>query len=211
MNIKRDTYEFDTIKEKFERIEWDDIWCQDANITDKKRVLVIGDSISRGYRNFLINKIGEEYAVDSVATSKAVDNEQFITLLEYMKAKSPEYEIIQFNNGLHGWHLSYEEYENCYLEILGHIKRLFPIAKLFLALTTPVREMKNVDCFDARNTDVIKRNHVAKAIAKEMNAEMIDLYHIMEKHPDYYCDDGVHFLEEGYVLLADECVKMWRA
>ena len=53
MNIKRDTYEFDTIKEKFERIEWDDIWCQDANITDKKRVLVIGDSISSVRRHIV--------------------------------------------------------------------------------------------------------------------------------------------------------------
>lgn len=210
MHVTRDTYEFEEMKEALENIEWDDIWRQDANAAGKKRILVIGDSISRGYRNLLIDKIGEEYAVDNIATSKAADNAQFLTLLDYMKQQSPDYAAVQFNNGLHGWHLSQDAYQNGYLKIVRYIKSLYPQARLLLALTTPLREAGNLSSLAERNALVAGRNRAAKEIAGMENADIIDLYQVIENRFDLYQPDGVHLCEEGYELLAEECAGKYR-
>ena len=76
---EKDTYVFGEQKTKLEQIEWDDLWFQEATDTLSKRVLLIGDSITRACRamiNKRLNPLG--VVVDQLATSKGNDNPFFI-------------------------------------------------------------------------------------------------------------------------------------
>ena len=139
---------------KFETYEWDRLWWEHANDTESKnRILIIGDSISCGYRP-LVNQEVADY-VDGIGTSKGLDNTSYITLLNYFMDAFSCYKIIQFNNGLHGWHLSEERYEEYYRRLIAHLVQKCPGAKLVLALTTPVNSGNQKE---ERNEKIRKRN-----------------------------------------------------
>ena len=87
-----------------EEIEWTQYWVEDTR-RDKKRVLLIGDSISVGYRSEVHKRLNGEAYVTAISTSKALDNPVLIREIDfYARAEDFEYEAIQFNNGLHGDH-----------------------------------------------------------------------------------------------------------
>ena len=200
------TYEFGERTAQLETYEWERIWWEHIDDLSKKRILIIGDSISCGYRDIL-NKMfkGEVYA-DGLGTSKAVDNPAYPMLIDYMRAQYQDYDVIQFNNGLHGWHLSDEEYASHYQGLLHYVKESFPEKKLIVALSTPVRKAKDASVFDERNARVIERNRIASEIAKNLEAEILDLYTPLFDKPMLYREDGVHLLDEGYELLAKQCL-----
>lgn len=47
------TYEKEDRKKALETFEWDNLWCEHADDSTKKRILIIGDSISFGYRHII--------------------------------------------------------------------------------------------------------------------------------------------------------------
>ena len=69
-----------------EGTEWDDVWVECASDKKTKRILMIGDSITRGFRAKLKENISPDALPNTVATSKSVDNPLFIW---YM---NPEYD-----------------------------------------------------------------------------------------------------------------------
>lgn len=209
-----DTYEFGKINTKLESIEWDDVWLHFANTDKRKKILTIGDSISRGYRDIFIKKLNQNeaapYTVDNIATSKGVDNKAFYPLLDGVKMQIDKYSVIKFNNGLHGWHLEDKAYECEYRNLVNHIKELYPDAKLVIALTTPVRSIENLNEVIADRDNVIKaRNEAAIKIAEEVDAEVVDYYSLLLDRPELYMYDGVHLKEEGYELLANASTEIF--
>lgn len=201
------TYEFGECASRLETYEWDNIWWEKPGDISKKRVLIIGDSISCGYREFVNEKFNAEIYADGFGTSKALDNGAYEKALEYMAAQYSGYEAVQFNNGLHGWHLSDEEYKMYYLKLVKLIKQLFPKARLIIALTTPARNRENPEEMSPRTERIIARNRAAKEIALFMGAKLNDLYSVLIDKQEVYRDDGVHLKEAGYRLLADSCVE----
>jgi hypothetical protein len=55
-----------------ENIEWLDVWVPNTNATDLPRVLLIGDSITRGYFKDVEEKLKGKAHVARLATSKSV-------------------------------------------------------------------------------------------------------------------------------------------
>lgn len=96
--------------EDLEYFEWDSLWFDNAPDRKSDRVLVIGDSISCGYRIPLSKIADGKYFVDGLGTSKAVNNEFFPLLVDYFISQMSNLKVIMVNNGLHGWHLSEDEY-----------------------------------------------------------------------------------------------------
>lgn len=199
----KDTYEFGKATHKLELKEWDDIWFDDNHTVGKKRVLILGDSISRGIRHKIAALLKDKAIVDNAATSKAVDNPSLLTLLSYIK-EQVEYDIIQINNGLHGWHLSLGEYEKGADALILHIKKLYPEAKIIVALTTPVRSKADLNLFDERNETVIGRNEILMKLAKKYDADTTDLYSAVAQKSEVFACDGVHYLDEGYNILSEK-------
>ncbi|MBP3361818.1 MAG: SGNH/GDSL hydrolase family protein [Clostridia bacterium] len=204
---ENDTYQLES-NNKLENIEWDDIWRQNAPDNEKPRVLLIGDSISRSYRGSLNEILSGEVYADQLSTSKSVADKGFIGMLDYMKAQNDRYEIIVFNNGLHGFYLNIKEYEENYRNIILYLKKIFPDSTFILALSTPVRSKDNLDEFDDINSVVVERNEAVKKIAEDNGIDYIDYYTLFDKNGDMYTGDGIHVIDRGQKLLAEKCAEM---
>ena len=202
-----DTYETAPRLSPLGKYEWDDIWWDNAPDTVGKRILIIGDSISRGTRRAAGKLEGRGVFIDGIATSKAVDNPAFFALINYFAEAGHSYDALFFNNGLHGWHLEEEKYAPLLTETAKFIKERFAPKKFFIVLTTPVRKSKETENFDDINPRVLARNAAALETARELGAEVVDLYSLIENRPELYTQDGVHLIDEGYILLAEEIIK----
>ncbi|HEY5582952.1 MAG TPA: hypothetical protein VIK78_00455 [Ruminiclostridium sp.] len=189
---------------KLERYEWCDFWWEEADKNDKPRVLLIGDSITRAYRPKVNDIIRERAYVDMLATSKAIDNPSLKRELDYILGHEEfKYKVIHFNNGLHGWHLSEEEYEKYLEEVVVHIIDNCGTAKLILTLTTPVtKEGSNEEINMELTSRVIKRNKAVENIGREYNLEIDDLYTPMFGKSEYRVSDGYHYNEIGEKVQA---------
>ncbi len=55
-----------------ENIEWCDVWYPNANKTDKPAVLIIGDSISRGYGSAVEKGLAGKAYMARLATSRGI-------------------------------------------------------------------------------------------------------------------------------------------
>lgn len=195
------TYEFENKKTSLERYEWDNVWWERNDLTDRDRILYIGDSISCATRRFATMESNESILFDGVGTSKSIDNPYFESLIKSFAMQQGNRKAIIFNNGLHGWHLDdTTEYREHYEKMVKFLLSEFKGVPIFIVLTTAVENRE-------RNDRVIIRNEVAQSVAKEYSLKVIDLYSITNEHRDLLSSDGVHLVEEGYKLLAKEIVK----
>jgi hypothetical protein len=66
-----------------------------------------------------------------------------------------QFDVVHFNNGMHGWAYSEEEYGRALPGLLQVIRKCAPNAKLIWANTTPVRSGEGMRDFNERNIRVI--------------------------------------------------------
>lgn len=184
-----------------ETYEWDSTWIEQSNNNTSKRVLYIGDSISCGTRTLANRLLNDEILFDGFGTSKALDNPYYFDSLLLFAKQVNNRDAIIFNNGLHGWHLSEDEYERLYEEFLDKLLNQFRDVPVILVLTTFVTNEMYY------NDRVIVRNEIVRKIAAAKNLDVIDLYTVSEKNKNLLCDDGVHFVDDGYKLLAEEVLN----
>ena len=83
------------------------------------------------------------------------------------------------------------------VEFLLNKYKKTPIA---LILTTYISKYFDLDRVIVRNKAVIE-------IAEKYNLPVIDLYSLSKDISEYLSGDGIHFVEEGYKILADKIVK----
>lgn len=193
------TYEKNDTQNTLETYEWDNIWWEHAENKNAPRILAIGDSISCGWRTALNRYYDGKRYVDGFGSSKALDNPYLLPSIKLMASQQPQCDTVLFNNGLHGFHLSTDEYREYYIELLSKLKEEFANKKLFILLTTPVREG---DELAKRTKTVIERNYAAIDAAEKLDFPIIDLFTPLLAHPELYSGDGVHLTEDGYALLA---------
>ena len=185
------------MKVTFETYEWDNTWIEKSNETSAKRVLYIGDSISCGTRTAL-NAISDgEILFDGFGTSKALDNPYYFPSLSLFARQESSRNAVIFNNGLHGWHLDEQEYSKLYSEFLDKLINEFPGTLIIPVLTTFVTNK------DYHNDRVINRNIIVKELAASKNLPIIDLYTVSEQNDNLKINDGVHYTEAGYKVLAN--------
>lgn len=205
---EKDTYVFEEQQTKLEYIEWDDIWFQAATDARSRRVLLIGDSITRACRgkiNELLEPLG--VVVDQLATSKGNDNPFLISLIDYVIAQQPGCTVIQLWLGHHGGHQNPEDFGRDYEKIIRHLLETYPEKKLLLVAQTPVRQQNQLDTLSARNARSIARGAQAKRIAEQYGLNWLDAYTPLADRPELYTQDGIHLVEEGCQFLAEICVN----
>jgi len=201
-----DTYQENNTASTREEFEWDRLWWEHLGDNTKKRVLIIGDSISSNFRWRMVDELKGEIHPDGFASSKALDNPYLLENIKLFNKQSPKYDAVYVNNGLHGWHLSAEEYEKYYREYLKSLSEVFKGVPILVGLTTPVRNKEKMEELGERNAEVLKRNQAAIKIAEELNLKTIDMYSALIDHPEL-CTDGVHQTEEGNTLLAKKVIE----
>src|SRR5215813_11688530 len=94
----------------WESIEWCDIWISHANETNLPRVLLIGDSIARDYYPEVEKRLAGKAFVARLATSRFVADPVLLKEIELVLNQA-KFDVIHFNNGMHGWQHSEAEYE----------------------------------------------------------------------------------------------------
>lgn len=193
-----------------EDIEWSDFWWTHESDKSKPRVLFIGNSISKGYFSAASSKLADKANCDRYSSSRSIADP---ALLKETKIAMGKYHhaVIHFNNGLHGWHLTNEQYEKGltkYVKFLNANK--YKDCQLIYSLTTPVSSKEpGVKLDTVRNQVVIDRNRIARKIMEENNIPVIDLYGLMEPDLEKYNSSkgDLHYKEEGYERMAEKIIE----
>lgn len=183
-----------------EHIEWCDIWFTAAEKTDRPRVLLIGDSIARGYFDGVEKELGDRAYCGRWCTSRSICDPVFFQELALVLDQY-EYRVIHFNNGLHGWGYSEDEYRVAFGKLMEALAQHAPKAQLVWASTTPVREDSSMG---SHTTRVVKRNAIAAELVAARQIPIDDLFSAVHGHSGYYAEDGIHFKEEGRAVLTKQ-------
>ena len=149
-----------------ERIEWIDIWVTDADKTDLPRVLLVGDSITRGYFGAVEKHLAGKACCARLTTSKCVSDPTFNNDLQLL-LKQYRFSVIHFNNGLHGWGYTEDQYRDGLVKTVTAVKEHADEAEFIWATTTPMRESSNMEKFSDKTLRVKVRNRIAAEIMED--------------------------------------------
>ena len=196
---------FDYPPSAHESIEWCDIWISHANETNLPRVLLIGDSITRAYYPQVEKKLAGKAYVGRLASSAFISDP---VLLEQIKMVLSQYkfDVIHFNNGMHGWQHSEKEYAKAFPQYLKTIQKYAPHAKLIWADTTPLRvspQLPPGNHTEATDERIAQRNAIALKFVQAKGIPVDDLNTPMQGHPDWHVDN-VHFNNQGIAIQSTQ-------
>ena len=188
---------------KREDIEWLDVWIPDTNESGLPRVLLVGNSITRQYGGEVEKQLEGKAFVARLSTSKSLGDpgllQEVVLVMSYL-----DFDVVHFNNGMHGFDYSEQEWGAALPGLLETIREHAPDAKLIWAHTTPYRSGDDPEQFAPRNERVLERNRIATEFFKDKDVAINDLYSVLSSDPSYYGKrDGVHPLPAGVKALAD--------
>jgi len=189
-----------------EKIEWLDVWIPDTNERGLPRVLLVGDSITRGYGKQVETGLQGKAYVARLTTSKSLGDPLLLDQVGLVLAEH-KFDIIHFNNGMHGDGYSEEAHAAALPAMLARLRRDAPGARIVLATTTDVRERNNLDKVLPKTGRMVRRNELVFAFAKREHLPVNDLFGLIRDHPEYHNADGVHFNEKGSAALAAQVVS----
>lgn len=176
------------------------------------KVLIVGDSIAQAYIDVVARELRgratvywRENAGDTVRGIERIDS----------WIGTSTWDIIYFNHGLHDLKLSIKErdHEVPVEEYGANLEKLIlrleeTGATLMFATTTPVLESKAAAESRRRPEDVDRYNAAAMKIMVRNGVILSDLNsHISPDFEDLLRADGVHFKEEGAMLIGQEVGK----
>ena len=191
---------------KREFIEWTDVWIPGADKSDKPKVLLIGDSITKGYYGKVDALLKADAYTARLATSLCAADPAFLPTLEAVLMQT-NFDVIHFNNGLHGVDYTEEQYADGYRAALETIRKLQPKAKIIVTLSTPLKKGSPKESLNPR---IDERNRIAEKLAKEFHAAIDDLNTPMRKHPEYH-RDPYHYKAPAIAIQAEQVAKSVRA
>jgi len=189
-----------------ENIEWLDVWIPNTNDAGLPRVLLIGDSITRGYGKDVEAGLAGKAYVARMATSKSLGDPALVEQIALV-LREKAFDIVHFNNGMHGDAYSEEAYAAALPAVLAAIRRGTPGARIVLATTTDVRERDHLDRAAPKTERMVERNRLLTEFAQREKLPVDDLFGVVHDHPEYHAADGVHFTAAGYAALAAQVVR----
>src|SRR6266446_8012628 len=193
----------DAVPPAREAIEWCDVWITHANETNLPRVLLIGDSIARDYYPEVEKRFAGKAFVGRLATSRFVADPVLLKEIESVLSGA-KFDVILFNNGMHGWQHSETEYRNAFPKLIKTIRAHAPKARLIWATTTPLRNGKDVT-YDTKaeysDERIAARNVLAAEFVAAQKLPTVDLNAAVRGRPELH-SDNVHFNGQGSQVLA---------
>ena len=185
-----------------------------------KKVLLIGDSIRKGYDEYVKHALEDTCEVYFPA-----DNCRFAQyVLRHLHDWKNELElgddvdVVHWNAGHWDSLVLYEDgcltppdfYEYFMDKVCKRIKVLFPKAKVIFATSTPVLEHRFTNpAFSYRlNSDIQRYNEIAVKVAQKHGFSINDLYAVTENIPEDYYSDMTHmYTPEGTQILTNAVIK----
>jgi hypothetical protein len=184
-----------------EKIEW--TWSDRPAAPDDRlpNVLLLGDSITRGYYEPAATLLDGKANVYLFATSAAVGADMLSEQIRaYAKMVGIRFHIVHLNNGMHGRTYTEAEYRAHYPAFIDTVKRQWPEAQCIVATTTPVL----VDGEDGpTNARIVVRNAIAVEDAAKSGCRLDDQHALMLQHQDLH-DGNVHYTAAGSRVQAEQ-------
>ena len=180
-----------------------------------RRILLLGDSISRGITLETIKMYGKLANIHE-APRNCLGAEQYNEANLAKWLGTCKWDLIQFQIGAH---VKEDEGLRTYAKhlrnVVTNLKRMAPSAMIVFAATTPTpfdtketrpsrSTCKNYDKFQPEGY-VSKLNTIARDVMAEMKVTFNDRYHVIISGLRRYqipCD--IHFVQNGYKKLADK-------
>jgi hypothetical protein len=190
-----------TIAPITEKIEW--TWSDrpETPVAVLPNVLLVGDSITRGYYPAVaadLKGIANVYLFASSTCSG--DPREPGELRGYFDMIGIHFAVIHFNNGMHGWGYTERQYAAGLPEEIAVLRDKAPHAKLIWASTTPVLHDATGG---ATNSRIDERNRLAAELMSRDGILVDDQHALMLKHQDLH-DGDVHFMKEGSAMQAEQ-------
>jgi cyclophilin family peptidyl-prolyl cis-trans isomerase len=184
-----------------EEIEWLDVWVPGNGNASLPKVLLIGDSIARGYYAGVEDRLKGKAIVARLTTSKSLGDPGLIAEVKLVLSMA-KFDVVHVNNGLHGWGYTEVEYAAAFPELLKAIRDGAPQAKRVWATTTPMRVPDRLGEIADKTARVKARNAIAAKIVAAESIPTNDLYALLEDKADWFSRDGVHLNAKGTSALA---------
>lgn len=203
-----------------------------ADAPAKKRLLILGDSISMGYTPFVQKMLAEQMVVLRPMRGQKMENCSGTTygvanIDRWLQIEGGKWDVIHFNWGLHDLkHMkadgktasdlatdppqaTVEVYEKQLRAIVAKLKATG--ARLVFATTTPVPD-EPMKVYRS-NADVIRYNEAALRVMKDEGVAVNDLYTFVRPRMKelQIQPANVHFVPAGSEALAAEVVKAVRS
>ena len=186
-----------------ENIEWLDVWIPGNAVKDQPRVLLIGDSITRGYYKSVEDALRGKAVVCRLTTSKSLGDPALLDEVKLVLGQA-KFDVVHFNNGMHGWGYTEDEYAKAIPELVATIRKGAPGAKLVWANTTPVRVAGKVEQFDPKTDRVKARNKAAAEVIAKEKIPTNDLFALVADKPELFSNDGVHLNAKGSAVMGEQ-------
>ncbi len=186
-----------------EEIEW--TWEVRPSHPDPKlpNVLLLGDSITRNYYPGVVHGLDGRANVYLFATSASVGDPRLPDeIRQFYAMESVRFDVVHFNNGMHGWGYSEGQYKEAFPGFLEVVRSMAQSGRLIWATTTPV---KSDASNGASNPRIDARNEIAKAFLSSRSIAVDDQHALMSHHSDLY-KDSVHFNDTGASIQAAQVV-----
>lgn len=176
--------------------------------TNLPNVLLLGDSISRNYFPEVREKLAGIANVYLMASSTSVGDPRLEHQIEeFAETEKVSFRVVHFNNGMHGWAYTEDQYKAAFPAFLQAVRSLMEKnGTIIWANTTPVRaDAKS----GATNPRIDERNAIALAFVKAASIPIDDQHALMLQYQDLY-EDSVHFNPAGASIQGDQAVAMIR-
>lgn len=179
------------------------------------RILIIGDSISGGYRGTITAHFKGTANIDYWLAgnwNNLIEGENSILERAYTGALSNgPYDVITFNIGLHSWIHPERSPEDKYIaqmtKLVEHIRKTAPKAKLIWVKTTPTTtpvDGKPSTINLETTARIIRFNAMTDGVMHTFGIPEVDLYGLCERHLDTAAKDGIHWNGDAYRLMGEE-------
>lgn len=172
----------------------------------KSRILLLGDSISLGYRNIVKHNLSVWAKVLFPQEQGKYASDIYRMLYEWNKGVAySDVDVVYWNAGL--WDVvriygdapqtNIDVYKDYLEKVLLRLRKLYPKSKIIFANTTPVLEERYSSQFYMANDDIKKYNDVAYEALHDKVDVYDNLYEIMDGVGDEYYVDATHFGNAG--------------
>jgi hypothetical protein len=191
-----------------EKIEWTWEVRPDHPVASLPNVLLLGDSISRNYYPEVEKNLHGIANVYLMASSTSVGDPRLEhQIAEFAATEQVRFEVVHFNNGMHGWAYTESQYKAQFPSFLRAVRKLAGRnGALIWANTTPVRSDADNGATNAR---IEARNQIALSLVRADGIPLDDQYALMQAHQDLH-EDAIHYNPAGARIQGDQATEMIR-